>query len=524
MKGLAVANSESGKKSCLQLATFHALTLPIRSIVTTHRWGRCQMEKDRPCLISIFSSVLGLLLAVTVVSAADDDANSAAEKDKKANYYEMMDVFVDTFEQIERNYVEDVDRRQLMEAAIEGMIAKLDPYSSYIGPKDLARFTRAVEQEFGGIGIQVDGPPRVPRLTVMSPLPGTPAYAAGIRAGDVIMEIEGKSTEGLSVADAVKTLTGKPGEGVNIGIQHAGSDKVEQVHVVRALIQVPTVQGDKYNPDSTWDFMLDPERKIGYVRLSHFSRHTADELRTALETLQKDGMRALVLDLRFNPGGLLSQATEIADMFIEDGRIVSTKGRNVREQVWDAKKPGTFSGFPMALLVNRYSASASEIVSACLQDHDRAVVVGERTWGKGSVQNVIELEDKKSALKLTTASYHRPSGKNIHRFPNAKETDEWGVMPNPGYEVKLSREEMGEYQDYREHRDILSDKGPPASNYVDPQLAKALDYIFDKLGEPAKAEKPKAAAEKTDKAAAAPGQKDGDKRAAEAPFHLPSFS
>ena len=150
-------------------------------------------------------------------------------------------------------------------------------------------------------------------------------------------------------------------------------------------------------------------------------------------------MRGLILDLRFNPGGLLAAAIEVSDLFIATGRIVSTKGRNSPERVWDAQKEGTFDGFPMVVLVNRYSASASEIVAACLQDHKRAVIVGERTWGKGSVQNVIELEDGHSALKLTTAGYRRPSGKNIHRFPDAKESDEWGVMPDNGYEVKLQR-------------------------------------------------------------------------------------
>jgi len=177
----------------------------------------------------------------------------------------------------------------------------------------------------------------------------------------------------------------------------------------------------------------------------------------------------------------------------------------VREQVWDAKKPGTFSGFPMAILVNRFSASASEIVSACLQDHKRAVVIGERTWGKGSVQNVIELEEQKSALKLTTASYHRPSGKNIHRFPNSKETDEWGVVPDAGYEVKLNREGIIDYQEYREQRDILSDKD--RRYRIRRSASRQGDRVPQRAnggGSPAKAEKPKAAEKTDDKAAAAP--------------------
>ena len=175
--------------------------------------------------------------------------------------------------------------------------------------------------------------------------------------------------------------------------------------------------GDRRKPDDTWDFMLDPQQRIGYVRLTAFSRDTAGELRKVLDALQKEKIRGLILDLRFNPGGLLSSAIEVSHLFISKGRIVSTKGRNSPERIWDARKEGSFEGFPMAVLVNRYSASASEIVAACLQDHKRAVVIGERTWGKGSVQNVIELEyDRnvaRSVLKLTTASYRRPNGKNI---------------------------------------------------------------------------------------------------------------
>lgn len=441
--------------------------------------------------------------------------------EKDDEYYELMQVFVDTFEQIDRNYVKDVDRRELMQAAIEGMLSKLDQYSTYISPEDLARFTQEVDQEFGGIGIQVNLDEETGMLTVMTPLPGTPAYKAGVKAGDVIMEIEGKSTKGFSIQDAVKLLKGNPGEKVTIGVQHLGSTEIEQIDIVRAVIQVATVLGDQYNPDSSWNYWIDEENKIGYIRLTHFSRHSYDELKEALETLKQGGVKGLVLDLRFNPGGLLSQATKIADLFVESGKIVSTKGRNTPERVWNAKKAGTYTGFPVAVLVNRYSASASEIVSACLQDHQRAVVVGERSWGKGSVQNVINLESGASALKLTTASYHRPSGKNIHRFPGAKDSDEWGVMPDENFEVRFSSQQMKDYLDYRRHRDVISEEGPPESDFQDVQLSKALDYLREKLGAAAAAEKktdPNADGEKknaeTSKAAAAAERLETLRRAA----------
>jgi len=448
-----------------------------------------------------------LVQAVFVFSCLLPTTVFSAEKDEE--YYELMKVFVDTFEQVDRNYVKDVDRRELMEAAIRGMLSKLDQYSDYISPEDLARFNQSVEQQFGGVGIQVNFDPTVNRLRVMTPLPGAPAYKAGVRAGDIIEEIEGKPTKDFpkrqELNSAVKLLKGKPGTKVTIGVIHLGSKEIEQLEVVRAVIQVATVLGDKYGDGGTWDFMLDDKLKIGYVRLTHFSRRSADELKVALDKLVGDKMKGMILDLRYNPGGLLSQATAISDMFIETGKIVSTRGRNSRDRVWEAKKEGTYSGFPMIILVNRFSASASEIVSACLQDHKRAVIVGERTWGKGSVQNVIELEAGQSALKLTTASYHRPSGKNIHRFPKSKPEDEWGVMPNENFEKKFSLEEMRDYQEYRQQRDVLREGEVPESDFVDKQLQIALEYLSKETGQaPAeegkKKEKPAEAKKPAEKA------------------------
>ncbi|MGQ0634940.1 MAG: S41 family peptidase [Planctomycetaceae bacterium] len=415
--------------------------------------------------------------AVEDALTEETEATDAAPATKEEQYFELIRIFADTFEQIERNYVKEVDRRKLVEGALKGMLQELDPYSNYISPDELARFNLQVEQEFGGIGIQVTDDPQTRRLTVVSPLPGTPAYKAGVRAGDVIVEINGKSTEKMTQDDAVKMMKGKEGEEVTIGVLHQGATKIEHLTMKRARIQVATVQGDTYKSDDTWNFMLDDEKKVGYVRLVGFSRNTGRELRDALSELKSQGMRGLILDLRFNPGGLLNVATEVADLFLDDGKIVSTKGRNTEERVVYAKKPGTFSGFPMAVLINHYSASASEIVSAALQDHHRAVVIGERTWGKGSVQNVIDLENGKSALKLTTASYHRPSGKNIHRFPDSKDSDEWGVSPDEGYMIALTTDELRKHSEYRRQRDVLTGSIPPKSEYVDRQLAKAVDYI-----------------------------------------------
>jgi carboxyl-terminal processing protease len=416
-------------------------------------------------------------------SPSDASKTSQSPTAKSDSDYEMYKLLVDTIDQVERNYVTEVDRRELIEAAIRGVVGKLDPYSNYIAPQELNRFRASVESEFGGIGIQIgfDGD----ELRILSPMYGTPAYRAGLLAGDRILEIDGKSTSGWTLDEVVDKLKGEEGKSVVLTVIHAGKTEREKISVTRERIHVDTVLGDHRKADDTWDFFLDSEKRIAYVRVTVFSRDTGAQLQRVLSELKSEKLRGLILDLRFNPGGLLNAAIEVCGLFISEGRIVSTKGRNSPERTWDAKKDGAFEGFPMVVLVNRYSASASEIVAACLQDHKRAVIVGERTWGKGSVQNVVDLESGRSALKLTTASYQRPSGKNIHRFPNAKESDEWGVMPDAGYEMKLSDSELALVVENRRTRDILqpSDKNGGNKNGDDKNGG-------DTNGKSAKAETP----------------------------------
>jgi carboxyl-terminal processing protease len=454
------------------------------------------MECRRRLCVSL---VLFLAIAIGAGRAGGQEpVKKPAEDD-----YELYQAFADTLDQVERNYVKRVSRRELMEAAIHGILAELDPYSNYISPKEISRFKTAIESQFGGIGIQIgmeDG-----QLKIISPLIGTPAYRAGLESGDRILEINGQSTKGLVIDDAVKQLKGDAGTSVTLRVQHTGSSEPETVSITREWVHIETVLGDKRKADDGWDFMLDHDKHIGFIRISAFSRDTAQDLKKALLDLQTQGLKGLIVDLRFNPGGLLNTAIEVSDLFVASGRIVSTQGRNTPERIWEAQKDGTFEGFPMAVLVNHYSASASEILAACLQDHKRAIVVGERTWGKGSVQNVIELEGGKSALKLTTASYLRPSGKNIHRFPEAKDSDEWGVMPDAGFELKLSDGQTRQLVHYRYDRDILVGKHAKAV-----AVAKAASPATpaDKPDQPADAkpaEDPKAndGAKPTDDASAA---------------------
>jgi carboxyl-terminal processing protease len=385
------------------------------------------------------------LLGIAAVSLLGITVSYSAPTREKDKDYELVRLVVDVLHEVRQKYVVDVEperERKLVEDMINGGLERLDPHSAYIPPREYKQFEKQSEGKFGGVGIQV-GFDRQNRgqLTVISPMVGTPAYEAGILAGDIILKIDGKTTENMRMSEAVDLIQGEPGQKVTLTVMHEGSKEAMDIPITRAIIVVPSVLGDRRKADTNdWDYFLDTNRKIGYIRLTNFSKTAAKEMREVVERLKRDGMRGLIIDLRNNPGGLLRAAVEISDLFLTNGRIVSTKGRNHKEEVYDAKPDGTLllpaEKYPMAVLVNKYSASASEILSAALQDHGRAVIVGERTYGKGSVQNIIPMEHETSALKLTTASYWRPSGKNIHRFPDSKDTDDWGVRPtDSGYRL-----------------------------------------------------------------------------------------
>lgn len=424
---------------------------------------------------------------------------------------------------IEKNYVEPVDSRRLFEAAMNGIIGSLDdPYSEYIPPDRKQRFDESLEGEFGGVGIVVDPNTKLNCLTVLSPIVGTPAYRAGLRAGDSILEIDGKTTAGMAINDAVRLMRGRIGSQVVLTIKHPGETDSQQVPLTRAVIRIDSVLGDGRRPDGSWDFFLEENPRLQYLRINTFGEHTAEELRTALESTAVQGRRAegVILDLRNNAGGLLKSAIEVCDMFLDEGVIVSTRGRDGADKEEFRARKGMVIGadVPIAVLVNGYSASASEILAACLQDHRRAVVVGERTWGKGTVQNVIPFEGGRSALRLTTATYWRPSNQNIHRSKTAKEDDEWGVRPSDGMSVAMDVELAKQVLRYRRFRDVFhvgdepelestpesnpapegetgssengkvneknDEESTPPPKVDDPQLRRAIEYLEGKLSTP----------------------------------------
>ena len=392
---------------------------------------------------------------------------------------------------ISDRYVKPVETRELYRHAMNGMVEKLDRYSNYIGPDDYSALQASLQQKFGGIGIMVDGPPRVERLRVVSPLVGTPAYRAGIQAGDVILSIDGTSTEGVTLEQAVVMMRGEKGTEVRLQVLHPGSTEPVEVAVRRDTIQTESVKGDTHREDDSWSFVLESNPHIGYVRITTFGDRTTGELSTALEQIRNRDVTGLILDLRGCPGGLLTTAVEACDLFLEQGRIVSTRERDQVRDVSDASRGTEFPlDLPMVVLIDRNSASAAEIVAACLKDQQRAAVCGQRSWGKGSVQNIIELDDGRSALKLTTATYFRPNGKNIHRaIRDYKEEDpeEWGVKPSEGLRVSMTDEQLAAVFQSRRNRDVVTNRtATPSSEtpvqpgeepVVDLQLQKALEFL-----------------------------------------------
>jgi len=415
-----------------------------------------------------------------------------SDSERRSRYGRMFATYSRVMREIEENFIKEVDPIDVFDAGLAGMADALDdPHTKYVPPEEFPQLRQELSQEFGGIGINVDWDEKHKTLKVASPMVGTPAFEAGLQAGDLILEVDGASIVGKPADEAIVKIKGKPGTTVRLKVLHEGQSEPREYTITRAEIKAPGVVGDRYLPSGKWDFMLEGHDGIAYIRVLRFGERTVAELTEALERAKAQGMKGLVLDLRNNPGGLLNVAVEVADLFIEEGVIVSIRDRKGRERSKDlgaaadpaedfqAEVDGTYSGFPMAVLINGFSASASEIVAACLQDHHRAVIVGERSFGKGSVQNVIGLDNNRSALKLTVATYWRPSGKNIHRLPGAGEEAEWGVRPDEGYEIKLDTEARRKLRDHRRERDVLRPDGkvPPLKLDLDPHLKRAVEYV-----------------------------------------------
>lgn len=350
-------------------------------------------------------------------------------------------VLGDAIDLINRFYIDPVDDTELVDAAMRGLTSRLDPHSEFIPAELIPAFNDVIEQQFAGVGILVEQPVKGEPVRVITPMVGSPALAAGVQAGDEIVGIAGEDVSQFEIREITNRLRGPVGSEVAIRVRRMVDNAPQRIEIrlARQSIMLDSVVGDHRDADNRWVFRLEDQPQIGYVRITSFGERTVDEFRQALDDLRGD-YDSLILDVRGNSGGLLNAAVEVCDDLLDEGSIVIIKKRGgVIDRQFDAQ-PGTRvrNDAPIVVLIDGDSASASEIVAACLQDHQRATVIGSRSFGKGTVQNVLPLQGGRSRLKLTTARYYRPSGRNIHRAEQASDEADWGVQPDEGLSVPLS--------------------------------------------------------------------------------------
>ncbi len=314
--------------------------------------------------------------------------------------YTYLKLFSDVLNLVRENYVEEPSIKDMIYGALSGMVSSLDPFSAFFPPEKYREFMQETEGEFGGVGIEISM--EKGRPVVVAPIEGTPAFKAGLRAGDIIIAVDGEDTFGKSLLEIVKQIRGKPGTKVKLTIMRKGAEKPFTVEITRAIIKIESVKYTKFED-------------LGYIKLTQFQHYTSRDLKMAIKDLLTQDVKGLIIDLRNNPGGLLSEAVKVSDLFLPEGKlIVYTKGRRDEDRYYAKEPPAIPEDIPVVILINKGSASASEIVTGALRDHNRATVVGENSFGKASVQNIIPLEDG-SAIKITVAYYYTPKGQLIHK-------------------------------------------------------------------------------------------------------------
>ena len=437
---------------------------------------RLIQKHGTPLLVLVVGMVLGFMLSNRWVP----NVAAIGRQD-----YESLEVFSNILSIVKKNYVEDIDTKNLVSGAINGMLHSLDPHSAYLTPELYKELQSDTQGRFGGLGIEITVKGGV--LTVVSPIEDTPAAKAGIKPGDQIFKIEDEFTKDMTLVDAVKKMRGLKGTKINLTIRREGANDLIDLSLVRDIIRVQSVRSRSLEPG------------YAYVRLAQFQERSDRDVQRALEKLaaEKPGIKGLVLDLRNNPGGLLTQAVRVTDLFLDSGLIVYTEGRiEAQKQKYFAQKDGTWADFPIVVLVNGGSASASEIVAGALQDHKRAVVLGMKTFGKGSVQTILPLDDN-SALRLTTARYFTPLGRSIQatgivpdilvdsaaapegkpeerKRPGVREENLPGHLQNPQQNSTPAQEQID-----REREKQIPRSAPTGDETIDndQQLKRALDLL-----------------------------------------------
>ncbi len=430
----------------------------------------------RVSLLAALILLMTLPLATRAQSPLPADVvdHEAQVKDmaaKRREFYDNLKLLGEVYERILNNYVDEKDAHEIMKAGVEGMLDALDEHSNYLPPINYEDLMTSTEGEFGGLGISIQ--PRDHYPTVVSPIEGTPAFYMGIQGGDQIIEIEGESSFDYSSRDAVKKLRGTPGTQVNITIQRPGVEDPIPYTITRDIIKIESVP---------YGFMIDD---IGYIRVQNFARTTSAELKEKLDALTAQGMRGLILDLRFNPGGLLMAAQEVSELFLErDKLIVFTKGRlsEQNNNYYSEARGDVYNKVPIIVMINGSSASASEIVSAAIQDHDAGLVVGKTSFGKGSVQTVFRL-DEDEALKLTTARYYTPSGRSIHKErPRHPDMEEMAAAMGEGDEAPALDPDPAEKEVERFNKEkFFTDSGRVVygGGGITPDIEIEQDFLTD---------------------------------------------
>jgi carboxyl-terminal processing protease len=372
--------------------------------------------------------ILLIVLNVNFLSAKKDNDPNAD------NVYQNIELFTKVLSIVKKDYVDEKTYKDLIYGAIKGMLSSLDPHSSFMPPESFKEMQVETKGEFGGLGIEITIRDNI--LTVVAPIEDTPAYKAGVKAGDKIIKINGESTRDMTLMQAVKKLRGKKGTKVTISVFRKGLRKLKDITIVRGIIKIHSVKSKLF------------ENSIGYIRITQFQQRTAKDIITSLDKFKKifGSIKGLIIDLRNNPGGLLSQAVKVSDIFLRQGKIVYTKGRVANSEMeFTAKDDGTEGDYPIVVLVNGGSASASEIVAGALQDHKKAVILGTQTFGKGSVQTIIPLENN-CAIRLTTAKYYTPSGRSIQAE---------GITPDIIVEQKIIKEDNETNPFFLKEKDLV---------------------------------------------------------------------
>lgn len=404
--------------------------------------------------------------------------------------------FAEVLAAIDAHALHRVEPRRLFTAAMNGVFGQLDDHSGFIDGADQRQFEALLDQEFGGVGLELSLAADGRRIAVLSPIVDSPAWRAGIVSGAFLDEIDGVSTAGMSLDDAVSRLRGEPGSRVvvRIATPEAGpatrdptaaepmSSRV--VPLVRERVAVESVLGDRRREDGSWEWMVEGEDRVALLRITAFGERTAEEVRAAIEAIEKEGEpRGVVIDLRGNGGGLLTAAVAVCDLLLDDGVIVSTRGGLNGDGERVATMGHLLDGVPVVVLVDALTASAAEIVAACLQDHGRATVVGSRTYGKGTVQTLLTLSDGSGMVKLTTAEYLRPSRATIDRGRDAGDADVWGVVPAAAFQIAPTGKQLERLRLWRRSRDAVPSpgvSGSPAGGLprdADVALRRGLDAL-----------------------------------------------